>query len=215
MCLVRAAVSSSSLFSPDFSRRRLPSIATRRRLHLKPPPRRYHSPPLACKPSRRRRSLLAATRRRSKPQPCALAPTRRRFSPAPAPPSRQPRAPPCSTPSTPQPQHHAAAAAPRRSRIRSILLAKCSPGARRFACAGTFAPRSCSAHRQSRWVAKRGRGRRSWSRSPLASGLVQRRRPRGPSWWPRPPRSRHQAMLVHSRSGRTPEAEADAGVWAE
>src|SRR6185437_15022972 len=76
---------------------------------------------------------------------------------------------------------------------------------------------SCSAHRQSRWVARRERERKSLSRSPLASGLAQRRRPRGPRWWPRPPRSRHQAVLVRSRSGRTPEAEAEAetGAWVE
>jgi len=33
-------------------------------------------------------------------------------------------------------------------------------------------------HRQSRWVARRGRGRKSWSRSPSASGLAQRERGR-------------------------------------
>jgi hypothetical protein len=53
-------------------------------------------------------------------------------------------------------------------------------------------------------------------RSPLASGLVQQERPRGPRWWLRPPRSRHQAVLVRLPSGICqPEAEAEAEAWAE
>jgi hypothetical protein len=70
----------------------------------------------------------------------------------------------------------------------------------------------------SRWVVTRGKERRSWLRSPRASGLAQRERPRGPRWWLRPPRSRRQAVLVRSRSEiRQPgaEAEAEAEVWAE
>jgi hypothetical protein len=50
----------------------------------------------------------------------------------------------------------------------------------------------------SRWVATKGRVRRSWLRSPLASGLAQPGRPRGPRWWLRPPRSRRLAVLVRS-----------------
>ena len=62
-----------------------------------------------------------------------------------------------------------------------------------------------------RWVARRGRERRLWSRSRSACGPVQRGRPRGMRWGPRPPRSRRQAVLVRSRSGSSqPEAEAGA-----
>src|SRR6185312_8037055 len=45
---------------------------------------------------------------------------------------------------------------------------------------------------------------------------AERERPRGPRWWPRPPRSRRQAVLARSRSGiRQPGAGAEAEVWAE
>ena len=53
------------------------------------------------------------------------------------------------------------------------------------------------------------------SRSPSASGLAQRERPRGPRWWPRPPRSRHQAVLTRSRSESSqPGAGAEVEAWA-
>jgi hypothetical protein len=80
----------------------------------------------------------------------------------------------------------------------------------------TPAPRS--SHRQSRWVARRERERRLLSRSPSASGPAQSERLRGPRWWPRQPRSRHQAVLDHSVSGSSQPgagAEAEAGAESE
>jgi hypothetical protein len=90
---------------------------------------------------------------------------------------------------TPQPRlhifHAAAAAASRTQTVRGFA---------RAAFRTARAPRS--SHHQSRWVARRGKGRRLLWRSPSASGLAQREMPRWPSWWPRPPRSRRQDMLA-------------------
>jgi len=185
-----------------------------------PPDSSLHAPPSHC----------AATC--APPQPPHLATAQQPFSSAP--PAQQLCAAACTRSrrrrrTTPSPPHespspsaavlHAIlvlrAAAPRRSHIRSTF----SPSARQvldvlpelFLSRRVRVPHTVSR----RWVARRGRVRKLWSRSPLASGLVQRRRPRRPRWWPRPPRSRHQAALVRSRSGRTPEAEAEAGAWAE
>jgi len=44
---------------------------------------------------------------------------------------------------------------------------------------------------------------------------AERERLRGPRWWPRLPRSRHQAVLVHSLfESSQPGVEAEAEVWA-
>ena len=52
------------------------------------------------------------------------------------------------------------------------------------------------------------------TRSRSTSGPVQRGRPRGPRLWPRPLRSRHQAVLVRSLfKSSQPGAEAEAEVW--
>ena len=62
-----------------------------------------------------------------------------------------------------------------------------------------------------RWVVRRERGRKLSLSSRSTSGPEQRGRPRGPRWWPRPPRSRLRGMLVRSESGSNPAgAEAEA-----
>ena len=190
--------------TPPISRRRRSAVASAppplaaARLHVEPPPPRPRARP--APPVRACASFCAACARAA--AVCA----------APLPHSR-PRRHHASRARLRAPStavlhaFHAAAAAPRRSSSSTPQphpqhpLARRSLSARQIAC--------------SRWVARREREKKLWSRSPLASGLVQRRRPRGPRWWPRPPRSRHLAVLVRSRSGRIPEAEAEAGAWAE
>jgi len=69
-------------------------------------------------------------------------------------------------------------------------------------------PQPHSHHYSLRWATRRGRARRSWSRSWSTSGPVQRGRPR---WWPRPLRSRLRGVFVRSGSGSSPAgAEAEA-----
>ena len=198
----------SSSVSPDSSHAAAAPQQPPRRLPVAPPPF-FHTAAVHPRCHRRRAPApFSHASRTDVPcappaQPFCAACSRhhRRLRLTPPPPlSSQPTQPrrlshtPCSPRSRAAFTFHAAAAPDQRS-----------PGARQIAC--------------SRWVARREREKKLWSRSPLASGLVQRRRPRGPRWWPRPPRSRHQAVLVRSRSGRTPEAEAEAeaeaGVWAE
>ena len=61
-----------------------------------------------------------------------------------------------------------------------------------------------------RWVVRRERGRKLSLSSRSTSGPEQRGRPRGPRWWPRPPRSRLRGVLVRSGSGSSPAvAEAE------
>ena len=168
------------------SARSLP--ATRRRSPTQPPAALHlHAPPLTAGLHR---------------HPCSARARPRRSTHAQSPRHRRPRAPP--------PARH-------RHTLRAAAVA---PHAAHAATPCTPQPQpthSDSARKvfdrlpEPRWVARRGRERRLWSRSRSESGPVQRGRPRGPRCWPRPPRSRRQAVLVRSGSGSSqPEVEAGA-----
>ena len=165
MCLVRAAVSPSSSVSPDSSHAAAAPQPPPRRLPVAPPPF-FHTAAVHPRCHRRRAPAPFSHARRHAAQPFSAACSRhhRRLRLTPPPPlSSQPTQPrrlshtPCSPRSRAAFAFHAAAAPDQRS-----------PGARQIAC--------------SKWVARREREKKLWSRSPLASGLVQRRRPRGPRW---------------------------------
>ena len=202
-CHICVLPTDASLFPLCFAR---VSPNSSRRRRFTPPPHTPHAARLhAVKPQPPRlappHAAVRRPRRRSPTLPALHAVHRRRLVPAPL------RAATAAT-STATPRHRRVLS--RRShtqchpRSRAIHTAAAprSPGARSFAF--------------SRWDARRGRGRKSWSRSQSASGLVQNERPRGPRWWPRPPRSRRQAALARLRSGiRQPGAGPEVEVWAE
>ena len=200
------------------SRRRSPTTHAAARLHAA-----SRAAAAAHSPQHRLRALLRRLRTRRHHL--------RRSAPAlaPAPPTRRP----CAAATVclhaavrvraAVPAPHTAHAAARFTAAAAAAPSR-SQGARRFARATScaiFAPLSLSCtpaprsrHRQSRWVARRERERRLLSRSPSASGPAQREGPRGPRWWLRPPRSRHQAVLDHSVSGSS-QPGAKAEVWVE
>ena len=190
----------------------------RRRTSRRPRPRALHlySPPAPAPP-------------RSTPGHLTAGPCRPRACAAPA---HAPPAPPPST-ATAKPHRHHSSSPPQlhASKPKPLHVAPhsahtphanlhCFPHHARqlldelsksFLCRLTLAlahqqPRSH--HYSPRWAAKRGRARRSWSRSRSTSGPVQRGRPR---WWPRPPRSQLRGVLIRSGSGSSPAgAEAEA-----